>query len=252
MVQSLNNFFHLGHLGLKCLKNYPLYLSYKLLNPGESLPSGIARNFFYSKAIIDFAKEASRKNLLTTCDLEANSIVFDVGGYKGEWAKAIHTKYCPYIHIFEPIPDACQTLQKTFQNADKVFIHPYGLADKNMRTVFSASGMGSSIYSSVFGVFRKTKKISVELRDFEEVFRALEVNQVDLIKINIEGGEYSLLPRMLETGIIDKFKIIRVQFHEWIPGAPKMRRWITNKLSETHELEWDYPFVWESWRHKAN
>jgi len=244
-----SNFLLFSRLGLKCLKNYPYYFFYKQVKRGQAVAPGIARNFFYSKAIIDFSKATSKYNLLTTCNLDSDSLVFDVGGYNGDWANSIYKKYSPYIHIFEPLPSVSETLKKKFFENEKILIHYYGLADKNTNALFNAAEMGSSVYSiPMLGMLKKIKKISVELRDIFEVMQTFEVKDVDLIKINIEGGEYSLLMRMIEAGIIKHFNVIRVQFHEWIPGAHKMRRQIRANLAETHEIEWEYPFVWESWR----
>ena len=36
-------------------------------------------------------------------NLNENSIVFDLGGYKGEFSSIIYCKYSPFIFIFEPI-----------------------------------------------------------------------------------------------------------------------------------------------------
>ena len=37
--------------------------------------------------------------------LSKSSLVFDVGGYHGEFSEKIYDKYKCYIHIFEPYPD---------------------------------------------------------------------------------------------------------------------------------------------------
>lgn len=39
------------------------------------------------------------------------------------------------------------------------------------------------------------------------------IDDIGLMKINIEGGEYELLERMIELGIINKVKDIQIQFH---------------------------------------
>jgi hypothetical protein len=35
-------------------------------------------------------------------ELDANSVVFDLGGYEGEWARDIYCLYGSFIYIFEP------------------------------------------------------------------------------------------------------------------------------------------------------
>ena len=68
------------------------------------------------------------------------------------------------------------------------------------------------------------------------------------MKINIEGGEYAVLERMMETGIIGKCGELQIQFHEWYPEARALREKIVKSLSLSHYRTWNYPFVWENWK----
>jgi len=47
--------------------------------------------------------------------------------------------------------------------------------------------------------------------------------------------------------MIKQFKNIQVQFHSFFPNAEERMLTIQSKLKETHRLEWQYRFVWESW-----
>ena len=76
------------------------------------------------------------------------------------------------------------------------------------------------------------------------------ISKVDLIKINVEGGEYSLLERMIDKQIIENFKNIQVQFHKFFPNSAQRRNAIRNALSKTHFITYDYPFIWENWQRK--
>jgi hypothetical protein len=49
-----------------------------------------------------------------------------------------------------------------------------------------------------------------------------------------QGGEYSLLPRMIETGLVKKCQHIQIQFHEWVPGFHRARRQIRKQLLTCH------------------
>ena len=99
--------------------------------------------------------------------------------------------------------------------------------------------------SSTFG--EESASESIELRDAAEVLPALGVDHIDLIKINIEGGEYELLERLLDTGLARHIGHLQVQFHRFVPGAAERRERIRARLKETHVLHYDYDFVWESW-----
>jgi hypothetical protein len=73
------------------------------------------------------------------------------------------------------------------------------------------------------------------------------VEKIDLIKINIEGGEYELLSRLIETGLIDKINNIQVQFHEVTSTSLSEMHIIQQSLSKTHKPTYQYEFVWENW-----
>ncbi len=67
------------------------------------------------------------------------------------------------------------------------------------------------------------------------------------IAMQSEGGEYVLLNHMLNSGIIDMFRNIQVQFHDNYPECESLRDDIRARLKETHVESYCYPFVWESW-----
>ena len=70
------------------------------------------------------------------------------------------------------------------------------------------------------------------------------------MKINIEGGEYELLPILLDKGIINQIKHIQIQFHNVEGGSEDKMKEICRKLSITHEPTYQYKFIWENWTHR--
>lgn len=70
---------------------------------------------------------------------------------------------------------------------------------------------------------------------------------IDLMKINIEGGEYALLPHLIDTGVISRVRNIQIQFHELDVDSAEKRESIICALRKTHKRDWCYEFVWESW-----
>ena len=43
--------------------------------------------------------------------LAEQDIVFDVGGYHGDWAATMHDRYGCHIHVFEPLPQYCDQIE---------------------------------------------------------------------------------------------------------------------------------------------
>lgn len=177
--------------------------------------------------------------------LSSASLVVDVGGFQGNWSQQILDRYGCSICIFEPVSAYTQTITKRFEGCAKVTVYPFGLADAAARTQIAVLGAASS----VFAVGQRQYE-TIELRDAAEVLEPLRSRGIDLIKINIEGGEYDLLARMIETGIARSCRDIQVQFHPQIPGAVELRRQLQEALSVSHRLTYEYPFVWENWRLK--
>jgi FkbM family methyltransferase len=176
-------------------------------------------------------------------DLNASSVVFDIGGYQGDFASALYQRYqCP-IYIFEPVVDFYQMCEKRFSGNTKIKCLNYGLSNVDSEICISRDGDASS-------TTRKTSshlKEKIALKDVVTALENLHVHAIDLLKINIEGGEYDVLPRLIEAGFIKNIRFLQIQFHDFIPNSVEMRKKIRAQLSATHQEQWNYPFVWESW-----
>lgn len=177
--------------------------------------------------------------------INSDSLVFDLGGYVGDWSKRIWDKYNPNIFIFEPIPHLCDTMKNKFSGNEKIKIFNFGLSNQNKKMNINFSEDGSSFHSNV-----GKRLIECETKSICEFISENKIKKVDLIKINTEGDEYETLNSILENGMIDIFTDIQVQFHNFIPNAIELRNKLHEKLSKTHKVTYNYNFVWENWSKK--
>lgn len=246
----MSKLFYPAHYKLRLFINHFFYRFYSRIFYREMMPHWkIFKAQSFSLAAVKFLKIAIKEHILSESELiNSQSIVFDVGGDTGVWAMEIYEKYKPKLFIFEPNMESITELKKNFSGTDSQIFN-FGLGSKNTQVLLSANGMGSSIFEVSPG-YDEAKKFEIKIKDINDVFKELALNEIDLIKINIEGGEYDLVPRIIETGIINKCRIIRIQFHDWIPDAFTMRKKIVKQLAKTHDVEWSYPMVWESWIRK--
>ena len=90
--------------------------------------------------------------------------------------------------------------------------------------------------------------LSGEVRPVTAFFDAQGIDHVDLAKMNIEGGEYDLLPALIDSGLMTRIDRLQVQFHLFEPSLAQAREAICEGLAKTHSRAWCYPFVWEEWR----
>jgi len=196
------------------------------------------------KRVAQWFKIRGDETLRLDYDLENNSIVFDIGGYKGQWSSDIFSKYCCIIHIFEPVKEFADKIEKRFDKNNKILIHKYGLSNRTKQTKISIIKDSSSIFKKG----KKQKEIQlVEITDF---LRGENIKKVDLMKINIEGSEYDLLEKLILTGFIKNIKNIQVQFHDFVKDAESRMIKIRKQLQKTHYLTYQYTFVWENWKIK--
>lgn len=176
--------------------------------------------------------------------LNDKSIVFDVGGYEGKFSNLIYEKYKCNIFIFEPIPGHYSIIKESLLNIEKIKIFNYGLLDKNEELGINIADSASSIYP-----IRKSKTI-VNFKDILEVIANFKLDNIDLIKLNVEGAEFSILNHIIRNEKINIFDNLQIQFHEIDENSKHQYKLISEKLSETHAPTFCYPFLWENWRRK--
>jgi len=125
--------------------------------------------------------------------LKQNSNCVDVGCHKGEILDEI-IALAPNgkQFAFEPLPHLYQTLKHKY--SDKATIYPFALSDKSGSTTFNFvknapaySGINKRKYDTATP---DIEEITVELNTMDAVL----LNQkIDLIKIDVEGGEFGVL-----------------------------------------------------------
>nr|WP_294894327.1 FkbM family methyltransferase [uncultured Pedobacter sp.] len=126
--------------------------------------------------------------------LTRNFNCIDVGCHKGEILDLI-LKYAPdgKHYAFEPIPYLFQSLKIKY--FDKATLYPFALSDSSGKTTFHLV-KNAPAYSGI-----KIRKYDIENPDIEKINVTKErldavvpENQkIDLIKIDVEGGEFAVL-----------------------------------------------------------
>jgi hypothetical protein len=167
--------------------------------------------------------------------LNFDSIIVDIGAYRGEWSEKINGEFgCENILSFEPTDNITWVKHGRKINACA------WIRDERVRTN-GAFYYTSMIHDNEIGLF------SYDAVDIVKHFP----EKVDLLKINIEGAEYELIPHMMENGLIKRCRFIQIQFHETDRFDYKeLYRILFKRMKETHEIMWNCPFVWESWELK--
>ena len=72
------------------------------------------------------------------------------------------------------------------------------------------------------------------------------IQRIDLMKINIEGEEFNLLPRLLDSSLVQICRNLQIQFHDFVENSEILRKNMRSELEKTHHMTYDY-FIWENW-----
>lgn len=214
---------------------------------------GRGKRFFKAVVLRDpFSLEVRRwfrdegdSTLRLDYDLNKDSVVFDLGGYVGDFADQIHSRYGATVYLFEPSKDFFEVCQSRFEGNDRIKCFNFGLSDADGEFELSDGADASSISRPKVGVHAKGELVHV--RQFAGFMDELGSSPIDLLKINIEGGEYDVLPHLIKEGVISRVRNLQVQFHTFIDDAERKRSEIREALAETHKNDWCYEFVWENW-----
>ena len=100
-------------------------------------------------------------------------------------------------------------------------------------------------------IYHEDNLIEIDCIDLKSFIKDLNIDNVDLVKINIEGAEYPLLKDLIDNGIVSIFDNLQIQFH-MIDNYEEEYGYILEGLSKTHSITWKYPYIWENWKRNAN
>ena len=151
----------------------------------------VTQNLRYDRQTIAIMKRVLRKN----------SSCIDVGCHKGEMLELM-LKFSPEgkHFAFEPLPHLYQNLKQMFQNNSKIAIFDVALWNEKGTTTFNYV-VNAPAYSGIKErKYDKTPEIEVITVQTEKLDNLIPVTQkIDLIKIDVEGGELGVLQGATET-----------------------------------------------------
>lgn len=168
-----------------------------------------------------------------------DSVVVEVGGYKGRWALQIAERYTPLLYVFEPQPWAFQTLCEVLGEQAEVLPYALGVEDAHLP-------MGEWETDGCSFVSEREPSGMGRMREIAGAFHELEIDQVDLMLVNIEGYEYTLIPHMLDRGIHPDR--LMVQFHTFADPQETGYSAIATRLDNlNYQAAWDYGVTLKAW-----
>lgn len=167
-----------------------------------------------------------------------SQVIFDVGGHIGYFT-LLMAKYAvnkATIHTFEPNPGVLAILKRNVEiNRLPVTLNQLAIANSDGHATFSlphrlrlgTGRMGNLLYSD--------KQITVETDSLDHYCEQHNIAHVDLIKMDIEGGEARALPGMRDGLRAERYGVLIAEFHQTIL-SPLEAKAVLNELESANYL----------------
>jgi FkbM family methyltransferase len=180
--------------------NFPLS---KLNNNSITYDSPFATKTCLAAAY-DFYIETNRGTIFNRKD----PLIIDVGANMGQFLLSVKTLF-PNAKVIsiEPNPEVYNLLTFNSKNLKNVTLHNLALSNKKGNQSFFVSSMFSE-WSSLINNIGPSKEIKVEITDADSLFKKSKT--IDLLKIDVEGAEFTVVKGMKETIKKAKYLLIEV------------------------------------------
>jgi FkbM family methyltransferase len=172
--------------------------------------------------------------------LDASDAVLVIGAYHGDGVSEYLKRYNCRVIACEPVSFFFNELENRLGNDSRVECFEIALGSTNELITIPLEADASGIFAN------SKERIVVEKLDILYFLDHHKLNPT-VIEINIEGGEYELLQRLVRTPQISKVDTLLVQFHKNFPGYELERAKIRSALAETHVEVFNFEYVWERW-----
>lgn len=171
----------------------------------------------------------------------SDSVVVEVGGYKGRWAFQMAERYGCRLYVFEPQPWAYEICKHIL--GSRAVVLNYALGTHNGTHVMGKWGTDGCGFFD-WGV--EDDNLG-EMRDAIPVLNA--IGEIDLMLMNIEGYEHLLLPYLIDN-LISLPRRLMVQFHNFSDRDTSSMDSIREYMGNWYTLEWDYGVTLSAWQRK--
>ena len=150
--------------------------------------------------------------------------IFDIGANKGQTVKEYKARFSKSkIFCFEPFPDAIKVLKENYKNDDSINIIPYAVSAQASSQTFYINPN----YDQVNSLLKRNQSsrryypenaelissIQVETITIDDYLNNNDIDNIDIMKFDIQGGELMALQGAIGTLSQNKISLIYIEVH---------------------------------------
>ena len=147
-----------------------------------------------------FTEQDELSKVLNVLGLKNNLMIFDVGAHKGQTSSHL-CKSFPHsiIHAFEPSPYLFAEIEKNLSKRKNIIYHNFALGKTNEKAFLTRPD--SDLCGQVVKA-QEHNSTSISVHRLDEFCLDENISAIDLLKIDVEGNELSVLKGA--SGMIDR------------------------------------------------
>jgi FkbM family methyltransferase len=162
--------------------------------------------------------------------LSKDTIVYSMGvGEDVSFELDLIRRFGVQVYAFDPTPRSVDWVKAQVLPGQFVF-HPYGIADYDGTCKFHPPENPFHVSHTLLD--RESKKPSIELpvHRLDTIMTTLGHSRVDVLKMDIEGAEYTVLRDIIRAGV--RTHQLLVEFHHrWPEVGVEQTRWAIHELN---------------------
>ena len=146
--------------------------------------------------------------------LNDKSIVLDFGANKGNFYSALQKKFNCSFHVVE----ASKELFDNLPSLPKTYKYNYAICKSNgpIEFIISDNSEANSLYEPIAKNWGLSKKMVVDGINYDTFIKKHKISQnIDLLKIDIEGAEIELLENITSNNL-KSISQIAIEFHDFL------------------------------------
>ncbi|MCM1216990.1 MAG: FkbM family methyltransferase [Lachnospiraceae bacterium] len=113
--------------------------------------------------------------------------------------KELAQRYQTDVYLFDPSPEVVEEMKKQ-SLPEMMKFYAFGLSDEDTEKVFHKPRYGQN-YSEYYAIFTSAEEIRVRTYRLSSLMEMMGHTHLDLLKMDIEGSEFKVIPDILKAGI---------------------------------------------------
>ena len=146
--------------------------------------------------------------------INENAVVYSFGiGEDISFDKEIIDTHKCHVYGFDPTPKSINWCKK--QDLPECFhFHDFGISQETGKTHFHLPNNKKHVSGSIIQHNNVSEEnfVEVEMKSFKDILKMYNHDQIDVLKMDIEGSEYDVIEDVLKSGIL--IHQMAIELHE--------------------------------------